>query len=45
MNSTKNNQTFISDSIYSLEFMPYLILNAIEIPVGFFGNLNKYKSF
>ncbi len=39
MNSTRNNQTFTRDPIYSIESIPYLILNAIEIVVGAIGKL------
>ena len=37
MNSTNTNQTFSSESLYSFELMPYLILNGIGVLVGFFG--------
>ena len=37
MNSTKNQTNLSSDSIYSFELMPYLILNGIGVLVGFFG--------
>jgi hypothetical protein len=39
MDSTTNNQTLTGDSIYSIELIPYLILNAIGIVVGAIGKL------
>ena len=39
MNSTRNNQTFTRDSIYSIEMIPYLVINAIGIVVGAIGKL------
>jgi len=40
MNSTSKNQTFTGDSIYPIEFIPYLVLNAIGIVVGAIGKKN-----
>jgi len=39
MNSTSKNQTFTGDSIYPIEFIPYLVLNASGILVGAIGKL------
>jgi len=39
MNSTTNNQTLTGVSIFSIELIPYLILNAIGIVVGGFGKI------
>jgi hypothetical protein len=45
MNSTSKNQTFTGDSIYPIEFIPYLVLNAIGIVVGGFGKIKLKNKF
>jgi hypothetical protein len=45
MNSTSKNQTFRGVSIYSIEFIPYLILNASGILVGGFGKIKLKNKF
>jgi len=45
MNSTSKNQTFRGVSIYSIELIPYLILNASGILVGGFGKIKLKNKF
>ena len=39
MNYTNGNQTTFSNEIFSLEIIPYLILNSISVLIGFFGKI------
>ena len=42
MNSTIHNQSYFGELIFSMETMPYLVLNAVGILIGFFGKQNNF---